>query len=986
MGVSTYPWVNLSARLSVCVAVAVMSASPAQAQFGAGEPGPPEMQPPEEEPEAEPLPPPTPLPEPLRPEMEAARERAKEAGVLRGSTPLAGRIYEIRIAGSRKVEPDAVLVNVQSRVDRAPDQRVIQADVRRIYQMGLFADVVVRSSPGPEGSIVLVYDLQEKPAVVNVVLEGNEEVSEDDIREVLDIKPFQVLDIPRVRANVEKIEKLYVDKGYFLADVRYELRPSTGKLEEVDDSQIGGLFDQFDDVFGSDAPVETGTAPPTAADVEGEFVDVAFIVTEQAKVRVESIRFVGNDNISEDVLKNALRTREAHPLGILTEWGTYKEELAEIDLLAIEAVYQDRGYINVRVNQPRVKLSADKTRIAITIPIVEGEQFTLSGFDIAGELLIEDPAEYERIQAEEPERIVFSKQDLVERTNVRAGDIFARSAVAQDVLAIADRYRNEGYAYVNISPETRVDEEKRTIDLTLQIAAGPRVRIERIEVTGNTKTQDRVIRRELRIYEGEYYSASQLRLSEQRTTALGFFEKVDVTTRQGSEPDRMVVIFDVKEKATGTFQLGAGFSNAESFIFQGQIAQNNFLGRGLTLSGSIQWSAFRNIIDLRYVDPYFWFIGQEPLTFAFTAFNTQRDFIEYLRNSTGGELTLGYPVGRPFRFLTESWIADAPAELRAYVPDFENFQLFFTYGAERVVIDESRIQARLLGLTAGIPRYTTSFRTSLIFDQRNNRLFPSQGYYASVQAEIASPYLGSALLPSAESVSKNSLQQALSLRNGLGFLSNSGSANEFMRFGTTLRAYYRFDPISPVDGIVLKGNLEVGWLFTQDPSLIFERYYLGGFNTIRGYYLRSIGPVERVGGIDPSDPLQEFRVGGDKQLITNIELEFPIFEQVGIRGVLFYDAGNAYGPDENFFYINNERTPFLENARCGVQGAECFDPRKDLFLGLYHSVGFGVRWFSPIGPLRFEWGVPLTRRPEGTFGLARGDDPISFEFNIGNSF
>src|SRR5690606_34709008 len=149
-----------------------------------------------------------------------------------------------------------------------------------------------------------------------------------------------------------------------------------------------------------------------------------------------------------------------------------------------------------------------------------------------------------------------------------------------------------------------------------------------------------------------------------------------------------------------------------------------------------------------------------------------------------------------------------------------------------------------------------SFRTALIFDQRNNRLFPSQGYYFSAQAEFASPYLGSALLPNAESFTKSTLQEQLSLRNPLGFLSTAGTANDFIRFGTTIRGYYRFDPFLPIDGVVLKGNLEIGWLFTDDPSLIFERYYMGGYNTIRGYYLRSISPVARVGSVVPSAPLQ----------------------------------------------------------------------------------------------------------------------------------
>jgi outer membrane protein insertion porin family len=951
---------------------------------GTGIPDMQPMQPPPSQEDERPRTPAPPLPEGLGPEREAARERAKVPGVLRAEEAEPGRVYELRIEGARKIEPDAVLVNVQARVGRPPDQRVIQSDVRRVYQMGLFADVVVRSLEGPAGSIILVYELREKPAVVNVLIEGNQDVTQDDIREVIDLKPFQVLDIPRVRANVQKIQKLYVDKGFFLAEVRFELRPSTGQLKEEDQRDLGGLFDMFDDIFQpADAPAVI--TDPELVPGEGEFVDIAFIVSEFAKVRVEQIDFAGNEHVSTDDLKQNLRTREAHPLGILTEWGTYREELAEIDLLAVEAVYQDRGYINVRVGEPRVRLSSDKTRIAITIPVTEGEQFSLSSFDVQGELLVEDPEELERIRAEDPERVVFLRSDIIQRTNIRPGDIFARSVVAQDVLAIADRYRDRGYAYVNIGPETRIDEEARTLDLVLQIAAGPRVTVERIEITGNTKTQDRVIRRELRLFEGEFYSASQLRLSEQRANALGFFEKVDVTTRQGSAPDRMVVVFDVRERATGTFQLGAGFSNMESFIFQGQIAQNNFLGRGLTVSGSIQWSRFRNIVDVRYIDPYFIYLGQEPITFALTAYNTQRFFFDFQRNSTGGELTLGYPLGRPLRFLTRDWLRETPQAWRAYVPDFENFQLFFTTAAERVLIDQTTLDVRLLGLSGEIPRYTTSLRGALIFDQRNNRLFPSKGYYLSFQAEVASRYLGSALMPEAEVGLRDLLRDQIGIPGDLGFLRGGGRPNDFVRLNTTLRGYYSFDEILPVTGVVIKANVEIGWLLSDDPSLIFERYYLGGFNTIRGYFLRSVGPVARVGGLDPSQPLQEFRVGGDKQFFTNLELEFPIFEQVGIRGVLFYDAGNAFAPAENFFYIGNERTAFLDNAICGAQ-ERCFDPVRDLPLGLFHAVGFGVRWFSPIGPLRFEWGVPLTPRPVGTFGLPNGDQPIQFEFNIGNSF
>jgi outer membrane protein insertion porin family len=226
------------------------------------------------------------------------------------------------------------------------------------------------------------------------------------------------------------------------------------------------------------------------------------------------------------------------------------------------------------------------------------------------------------------------------------------------------------------------------------------------------------------------------------------------------------------------------------------------------------------------------------------------------------------------------------------------------------------------------------------------------------------------------------------VKDNVGFLYRTGLANDFQRFGFTARWYTNGDAFLPLKGVVLKQNVEVGFINASN-QLVFENYYMGGFNTIRGYFIRSISPVGRVGPTgDPSRALVEFRTGGNKQLFTNLELEFPIIEQVGIRGVAFFDAGNVYAPDENFFYAGNSANPLVQNARCqsAQPDAACWDARTELPLGLFYSVGLGVRWFSPIGPLRFEFGIPLTPRPVDTFGFRQGDQPFQFEFNVGNSF
>lgn len=935
-----------------------------------------------------------PLPEPLTASEQAARDRAKQKGVLLSDKPEPGVISEVRVVGARKVEPDAVLVQIQSRIDKRPDRKTLQGDMRRLWNMDIFQDVVIEAEEGRNESVILVYRLTEKPALDEVLYEGNREISKDDIEDVVDLKPFQVLDVARVRANVTKIQKYYVDKGYFLAQVSYEIRPSTGTAAK---REKGGLLDVFDDkrdrAIADQDPEEVNPQAPARPDNQetGQFVDVVFIITEAAKVKVDKVVIVGNDTISADEILPVLRTRENHPLGLFTEWGTYKVEGSEIDALAVEAVYQDRGFINVVVGKPKVQLSQDKTRLTLTIPVTEGKQYRLRSLDVGGDLVV-DMLAPDRPSDADP---LFDRLELIDRTKIRTGDLFSRTQVATDVQALADRYRDAGYAFVNIEPQLIPHEEDDTLSLKLNVQSGPRVKIERIEITGNTKTQDPVIRRELRVYEGEWYSASYLRLSEQRVNALGYFEKVAVTTRQGSTPDRMVLVFDVKEKSTGTFQIGAGFSNAESIILNGQIAYNNFLGLGTTVSGSAQISSFRRIFDFRFINPYLVTIAQQPLTLSLSLFNTSRYFLDFSRNSTGGDLTFGYPVGAFIGRLpgvndtTRKWRGDVAPGLMPYLPDFENLQFFLSGNVERVEIADSILDVRLLGLQQNLPRWTTSTRLSAVWDMRNNRLFPSAGWFLQGSVELASPLLGSGALPDVEAALKDALQNTglrdLPLCPGMGCLKRNGRPNTFTRYAGTVRGYVNGGFIMPeLSGVVLKANVEVGMIDTSD-QLIFENYYMGGFNTIRGYYLRSISPVARVGSAnDPSSSLVEFRTGGTKQFIANLEFEFPIFEAVGIRGVLFADAGNTYARDENLFYVGNGPDPYLASARC--LNGPCWDPRTSLPLGLYWSIGAGVRWFSPLGPLRFEWGVPLTPRPAGTFGFVQGDQPFQFEFNVGNSF
>jgi len=442
-----------------------------------------------------------------------------------------------------------------------------------------------------------------------------------------------------------------------------------------------------------------------------------------------------------------------------------------------------------------------------------------------------------------------------------------------------------------------------------------------------------------------------VRESEGRLQALGFFEKVEVTTRQGSAPDLVEVVVEVKEKSTGTFQLGAGFSSAENFLLQGQIAQNNFLGNGQTLSASVSFSALRRFFDFNFIEPYIYlpFYGHTNWTLSVSLFNQQRIQPGFTRTGTGGDFSLGYPI---YRYL----------------------RVFAGYQFERTEIDEGSFNVTLRGLKANAPRYSTGLRGTLAWDTRNDRLFPTKGMFHTLSVEGVSRYLGSGLAPFTETLGAQVIEQ-YRLPEQFSILKKNGQANDFVRTGLALRAYY---PIG--FGFITRGQFRLGYLYSPGQVLFTENYFAGGFGSVRGYSPRSIGPVSRVGGLSPDDQLTDFVIGGNKEIVLNLELEIPIFDKLGIRGVVFLDAGNVYAPDENFFYALTPENPALRGSP--------WDPRVKLrpWGGLYWSVGAGFRWQSPIGPLRFEWGFPLTRRPKGTIGYPRGDDPVLFEFNIGQSF
>lgn len=763
----------------------------------------------------------------------------------------ADRITEIRVEGNRRVEAAAIARALKQKVGELFDPNRTGDDLRALWALKYFNDIQLLVQRSPQG-IAYVVRVTEKPSIRAVNLAGNDELSKDDFKEVIDIKPFTILDVAAVKRNEKKIQEKYVEKGFFLAEVKAELKP-------------------------------VGT--------EGNEVELVFNINEHAKVMVKEIIFLGAQQVNVDELKSVMVTQEGSYLSFLTNQGTYREDAFQRDLQIIQMAYFDRGFINVRVDKPIVTLSPDKRNIIITLRVEEGESYKVGKLDFSGDLLV-------------------TKQVLHRLMTSKEKTTFNRSLLGRDIQAITDVYYDTGHAYANITPVTHVNAEEKTIDLTFDVQKGPKVYIERIDIVGNTKTRDKVIRRQLRVFEGELFNGTGMRRSKEKVTALGFFETVEVTHKPGSDGEHVVVQVEIKEKSTGTFQVGLGFSNVESFIFTAQVQQQNFLGWGQSVSASAQLSGLRSFFQLSYYDPYFL---DTNFIFSIDAYRTQLDYFGFVRDAFGGTASFGYYL----------------------VADEMSVNLGYTYESVNVQSGSFGSYTPLAGqYRSGT---TSAIRASWMWDKRNNRIFPSSGWLSSVTVE-SSPF----------------------------FLNTAPAERQynFNRYTANQRVYFPL-PL----GAVFKMNLQFGWLQEHYPGNadrqlpISELYFLGGINTVRGYPLRQVAPSELINSAGcPDCAISTLRVGGNKQIIFNAELEIPLLEKVGIRGVLFFDAGNAFGRDAGFFDVSDD--PALSAMK--------------LPLGLLYSVGFGIRWFSPIGPLRFEWGIPLTPRP--------GDLAIQFEFTIGNSF
>ncbi len=789
---------------------------------------------------------------------------AAEAERARGAT-----VRQIEIAGNNRTSREDILSYLRLKEGGEFDPETLTGDVRELFDSGFFDDIEVDLSVDGD-QVTLRFLVRERPTISAVEFEGNSGIDDEDLAGGVDVKSSAVLSRPALRRAVQKIRDMYAEKGFFLAEAEAEVVPQ--KNNEV---------------------------------------LIRFKIRENGQVSVKRINFIGNEHIADEELREVMFTGNAGFFAF-GSGGPFRQDAFERDVSMISALYYDRGFLSVSIHTPRIMLTPDRSGIEVTISIDEGPRYRIRSFRI-----------YEQGPNGQEVEPVGGRRALRYMVRAQPGDYFNRAQLMEDLGAVKSMYRNEGFAAVAANPRTRLDAEHHEVDIAVPIVRGPLVHFERIEVRGNTKTRDKVIRRELEIAETETFSEAKLDKSRARITSLGYFERVDVSTEEGSAPDKMNVYFEVSERPTGTFQVGAGFSSIENFIATAQVQQANLFGNGQSLSLQAQISGLRQAVNLTLYEPYFL---DSRFSSSIDLYDQLRIYNDFSQQSRGGALTFGYPLIYPT--LTAS----------------------LTYTAEHEEVS-TQSQSTFLGTASSVSVFTrlplanlfnagltSSLRPALTYDTRDNRLFPSKGIYLRGSTEYATPTLG--------------------------------SDNHFLRHRLQGRFYY---PVG--GGVVLKLNSEAGLVTSPsaDGVPIFARFFLGGILDLRGYRFRTVGPrmpLTRTTDPNSAPIFNGANIGGNALYFQNLELEFPILERVGIRGVLFTDAGNAWNLEDNYCKTGGVSVRYEEISPCwrGLSS----------LTALRTSYGFGLRWFSPLGPLRFEWGFPIRPLPY--------EETSVFEFTIGNFF
>ncbi len=724
-------------------------------------------------------------------------------------------IASLATEGNKRIDSAAIIRKAQAKTGDIYSPATLRKDLKAIFAMGYFDNVNVKIEEGAEGKKI-IFQVTEKPLISKVEFAGISELEEKDVKEAANVNANTIVNPSAINKSGEAIKTLYKSKGYY-------------------DTKVTPLISYPDK----------------------EQAVVKYTIEEGPKIYIKEITFVGNKSFDSKKLTDVIKTSTKGLLSWITDSGLLKNEQLNQDSASIGSFYNNQGFLEVKVSDPEIRKEGEW--LYITFNIEEGPRYMVGTIDIKGDLITD-------------------KQELRNLLTVQNEKFINRKALRDDILKITDYYAEHGYAFADVRPNMDKSKGGGRVDVSIEINKGELVYIDRITISGNTRTRDNVIRRELEAKEGGVFDSKALRTSSEQLKRLEFFEEVNIHPEPSLDPTKMNILVDVKEKNTGQFSVGMGYSSVDSLMFMAEIAENNFLGRGdkVSLSGNVSGKSTQ--FNLSFTDPH---LRDSKLSWGADLYDMSRTYDDYKRKSTGGALRLGYPV-------------------------FEKWKAFGAYSYENTTLSDLSALALLNPLiTQSLDiNVTSAVKFALVRDTRDRPSSPSTGSQNQISVKYAGgPFAGD---------------------------------SQFTKLEASSSWYF---PLPWTTVFHVKGSAGEVWENETNKLPVYERFYLGGMNSIRGFQYGKVSPTD-INGV---------RIGGDKMWYGNLEYIFPLMKEAGLNGVVFFDVGKNMASDIDWTVSDYNKATGLE-----------------------------LRWISPMGPLRLVWGYNLDPKV--------GEDQSVWDFSIGGGF
>ncbi len=736
-----------------------------------------------------------------------------------------GAIRDIEVVGAQRIDPETVRSYLRIRPGDVLGPRSISDALKSLFETGYFADASIDVRGG-----VLVVTVAENPIVNRIAFEGNRRIDDETLSPEVQLKPRQIFTRSAAEKDVKRILEIYRRSGRFAASVE-------AKLIELPQNRV----------------------------------DVAFEIVEGDQTLIEKIIFIGNEQFSDSDLIGEISSKEAAWYRFLSNDDVYDPDRVAFDRELLRGFYLSEGYVDFRVTSAVAELTPDRDGFILTFTVEEGPQYTFGKIELENKLI--DVPDFRLSLLLKP----------------RSGEIYDNELVRETVDDLVDEVGTFGFAFVDVQPRSKVRREEKEVDLVFLVDEGPRVYVERIDIEGNLRTLDRVIRREFGIVEGDAFNTSKISRATRRVRNLGYFKKVDVSNEQGSSPDRARVKVEVEETPTGEFSIGAGYSSESGALFNVRLAERNLLGKGQELAVAATVSESQNQIDLSFTEPYF---QDQPISVGADVFRVTTDYDDRQideEETIGGRLRVGYKLSEHW---TQRWR--------------------YTLSQRDTDYDESRTTSR------DSETLLSAVGHEVAYDTRDNRFNPTSGRVLSIGNDLA----------------------------GLG-----GDAR-FLR--TDVRGSQYF-PMSKRPPVTLALSARAGAIVGLGEDVeVSDRYFIGG-RSLRGFESGGVGPRCRT-GLDGC--IAGVALGGNYLATATAEAIFPIglsSEDLGLQGRLFAEFGTLFDVDTN---INNDQY----HDESSIRG----------------SLGFGVSWTTPLGPLRLDFAWPVMKEDY--------DKDETILFSIGTQF